>query len=147
MENLKIWELRKMLDDKFYEDFSKHEDVTLINRWKNPDLNRIRKLNRADIRKILGDKRFEMSGYESDTGDCTVHNQKVLNVFAKFGIYDYTEYLFLDFYKGCPILYYRYWREKEHVVVNEWYGWTTSEIILEILNLTVYSGRQTRRRS
>jgi len=146
MENLKIWELRKMLDDKFYEDFSKHESLTELSRWRNPDLNRIRKLTRADIRKILGDKRFEMSGYEGYTGDCTVHNQKVLNVFAKFGIYDYTEYLFLDFYKGSPTLYYRYWREKEHRVNMDWGGLTTSEIVLEILNLTVYSGRQTRRR-
>jgi hypothetical protein len=49
-------------------------------------------------------KRFEMSGYDIGTGDCTVWNTSLLNEFADLGIYDYTSYLFLDFYKGNILL-------------------------------------------
>jgi hypothetical protein len=65
--------------------------------------------------KNLGDyqiekqhKRFKMSGYEAETGSCTIWNTSILNEFADLGIYDYTCYLFLDFYKGTPKLYLRY---------------------------------------
>jgi len=53
-------------------------------------------------------KRFEMSGYESKTGQCTVWNTSIVNEFADLGIYDYTSYLLLDFYKGTPTLYIKY---------------------------------------
>ncbi len=44
--------------------------------------------------------KFNMSGYDSfnasnslsKMGSCTVHNQKVLNVFAYLGLYDYTDF-------------------------------------------------------
>ncbi len=39
-----------------------------------------------------------MSGYESHQGECTLQNLNVLNKFADLGIYDYTAYLYLDFY-------------------------------------------------
>lgn len=90
--------------------------------------------------------RFDMSGYESNKGACTVHNTNILNLFADLGVYDYTEYLFLDFYKGCGTIYFKYWGDnKNHEV--EVSGYTTSGIILKIVQLTVLSGRNTRRRS
>lgn len=39
-------------------------------------------------------RRFEMSGNESKTGQCTIFNTAILNEFADLGIYDYTSYLF-----------------------------------------------------
>lgn len=90
--------------------------------------------------------RFDMSGYEGNKGACTVHNTNILNLFADLGVYDYTEYLFLDFYKGCGTIYFKYWGDnKNHEV--EVSGYTTSGIILKIVQLTVLSGRNTRRRS
>lgn len=52
--------------------------------------------------------RFEMSGYESKTGQSTVINISLLNKFADLGIYDFTSYLFLNFYKGTPTIYLKY---------------------------------------
>ena len=105
-------------------------------------------LLRSFVREILGpDLRFNMSGYESKTGDCTVHNQMILNKFAQFGIYDYTHYLVLDFYKGCGSLYLKYWDTGEVVELEaEFNGWSTSEIIAQICLLTIGSGRKSRRR-
>ncbi len=91
-------------------------------------------------------KRFDMSGYESNTGQCTVWNTSVLNEFANLGIYDYTSYLFLDFYKGEPTLYLKYFYENEDLVFNEWGGLGTVEIIYEIFKLTVFSKKRKRRR-
>jgi hypothetical protein len=103
---------------------------------------------RPFVREILGpEERFEMSGYDFGTGSTTVNNQAILNRFAKFGIYDYTHYLFLDFHKGGGSLYLKYWGDEEAIeLVDEFYGWTTSEIIAQILILTVGSGREKRRR-
>jgi hypothetical protein len=90
--------------------------------------------------------RFNMSGYESKTGECTVHNQFVLNKFAFLGIYDYTDFLFLDFYKGAPTLYFRYWCDD---ILNEvdYSGEGTTSIIYDIMMLTIFSGKSTRRRN
>lgn len=105
-------------------------------------------LLRPLIREILGPgESFEMSGYDSGTGTTTVHNQAILNRFAKFGIYDYTHYLFLDFHKGCGSLYLKYWDTGEVLELeSEFGGWTTSEIIALIYLITVGSGRRKRRR-
>jgi hypothetical protein len=89
--------------------------------------------------------RFNMSGYDSKTSDCTLHNMKILNKFAESGIYDYTYYLFLDFYKGTPTLYMRYWNEEENIEID-FDGYKTVDIIYEILKLTVLSGKEKRRR-
>lgn len=90
--------------------------------------------------------RFEMSGYESKTGECTIHNLSVLNKFAYLGIYDYTTFLFLDFYKGTATLYLEYFWD--NVVQRiEYSGYGTTEIIYKILKLTVLSGNATRRRN
>lgn len=91
-------------------------------------------------------RRFDMSGYEDKKGSCTIHNMDILNEFAYLGIYDYTEYLFLDFYKGTPTLYLKFWDSLETSKEFNYSGFTTSEIILEILKLTILSERRTRRR-
>ena len=91
-------------------------------------------------------KRFVMSGYESQTGECTCHNLDVLNIFADLGIYDYTEYLFLDFYKGCGTLYLKYFGERENLEF-QLSGLGTVEIIYTIFKMTIFSEKTTRRRS
>ena len=91
-------------------------------------------------------KRFEMSGYESKTGQCTVWNTSVLNEFADLGIYDYTSYLFLDFYKGNPTLYLKYFHENENLEFDQWIAYGTTEIIYEIFKLTIFSDKGKRRR-
>lgn len=102
-------------------------------------------LIRPDAKSLKDHYRFKMSGYESETGKCTLHNQFVLNKFAFLGLYDYTSYLFLDFYKGSPTLYFQYFWYEEPIKV-EYNGYGTTEIIYEILKLTVLSGKGTRRR-
>jgi len=102
--------------------------------------------------------RFEMSGYDGVegrryddetppvvSGSCTLHNQKVLNTFAHLGIYDYTEFMVLDFYKGCGTFYWGYWGSDE-VRQKQLGGYSTSEIIREIFKLTILSGGPARRR-
>ena len=90
---------------------------------------------------------FDASNSLSKMGSCTVHNQKVLNVFAYLGLYDYTDFLFLDFYKGGSRLYFKYWNDDE-LYINEDFtnGHSTSEIIYEIFTLTILSNKTTRRR-
>ncbi len=91
-------------------------------------------------------KRFEMSGYESKTGQCTLWNMSVLNEFADLGIYDYTSYLFLDFYKGTPTLYMKYFNENENLEFDELSGYGTTELIYKIFELTIFSDKGKRRR-
>lgn len=132
------------------------------------------KITQAEIRKVLAGNRFEMSGYDNcyegrnrnigKRGSCVVHNTELLNRFAEYGIYEYTEYLYLDFYKGNPTLHFKYWNEEfsRDVIIddsvkwkriygsmgrldNNMPGWTTTEIIQRIFELTVYSGKGKRR--
>lgn len=141
--------------------FTSEDDFKEIEQWLAQDLlptehidvsaddRKQIQLLRPFIREILGPNlRFDMSGYESETGSCTEYNQMILNKFAKFGIYDYTHYLFLDFYKGGGSLYLKYWGEKESIeLIDKFYGWGTSEIIAQIWIMTVGSGREKRRRA
>ena len=91
-------------------------------------------------------KRFVMSGYDIDfPGTCTVHNQSILNIFAYLGIYDYTKFLFLDFYKGYGTLYLEYW-ETDISEEIEFDNLGTTEIIYEIFKLTIFSNKTKRRR-
>lgn len=90
--------------------------------------------------------RFDMIGYEFRKGDCTVHNINILNSFADLGIYDFTKFLFLDFYKGTPYIYYRYWREDETKIIDNISGAKTVEIIKKIFDITIFSGKTERRR-
>lgn len=45
-----------------------------------------RHVNKDDLAKEH--RRFEMSGNESKTGQCTIFNTAILNEFADLGIYD-----------------------------------------------------------
>lgn len=90
-------------------------------------------------------RKFEMSGCESETGQCTKHNLEIVNEFADLGIYDYTNYLFLDFHKGSGTLYLKYFNENENIEV-ELGGCGTTEIIYEIFSKTILSDKPTRRR-
>lgn len=91
-------------------------------------------------------KRFEMSGYESQTGKCTTWNLSILNEFADLGIYDFTSYLFLDFYKGTPTIYLKYFNETENLEIDDLSGYGTTEIIYKIFQLTIFSDKGKRRR-
>ena len=95
--------------------------------------------------------RFNMSGYDSvfAKGSCTLENQAILNKFAHLGLYDYTRFLFLDFYKGDGTVYYSYWGDSNlpHQELSNLGGETTTNIIYKILQVTVLSGRTPRRRS
>lgn len=90
--------------------------------------------------------RFDMSGYESKAGTNTVGNQAILNRFADLGIYDYTNYLFLDFFKGSGTIYWQYSSGNEVNETKDVIGLSTSEIIHEILKITILSGNGKRRR-
>ena len=82
-------------------------------------------------------RRFEMSGYETETGQCTVGNLEILNVFADLGIYDFTSYLFLDFYKGQPTLYLKYFNDNDNLEF-EFSGYGTTEIIYQVFEKTIF---------
>jgi len=90
-------------------------------------------------------KRFDMSGYESETGQCTKLNMGIVNEFADLGIYDYTSYLFLDFYKGSGTLYFQYFGDSYNHEI-ELSGFGTTDIIYTIFEKTVFSNKSTRRR-
>ncbi|RCS28322.1 hypothetical protein DUT90_01190 [Polaribacter sp. WD7] len=91
-------------------------------------------------------RRFEMSGYESNIGDCTLHNLSIVNEFSDLGIYDFTSYLFIDFYKGTPTLYMKYFNEHENLEFD-YSGYGTTEIIYEIFEKTIFSNKTKRRRN
>ena len=91
-------------------------------------------------------RRFEMSGYEDKTGECTLHNIAILNEFAYLGIYDYTTYLFLDFYKGHGKLYMQFFENNGENLVFDYGGEGTVGIIYDILQKTIFSGKRPRRR-
>tara|TARA_R110000764_G_scaffold72135_1_gene148154 strand:- start:225 stop:623 length:399 start_codon:yes stop_codon:yes gene_type:complete len=102
-----------------------------------------------DGRKI----RFKMSGYDDNVdneilkGSCTIHNQKILNKFAYLGIYDYTNFLVLDFYKGWPTLALMYWCSDELFYDEHTMGgYKTTELIHKIFELTILSDKTKRTR-
>ena len=92
-------------------------------------------------------KRFNMSGYENKTGECTVLNIAILNEFADLGIYNYTSYLFVDFHKGNCTIYYQYFFEKEHNEIELCSGLGTVDIIYEVFKLTILTDGAERRRN
>lgn len=104
----------------------------------------LRYVNKDDFKKEH--LRFKMSGYESIPGECTTENMAILNKFAYLGIYDYTTYLFLDFYKGNGTLYYQYFRSFSDNIEEDFGGYGTVEIIYAIFERTIFSGKSTRRR-
>jgi hypothetical protein len=90
-------------------------------------------------------KRFDMSGYESEAGQCTMLNMGIVNEFADLGIYDYTSYLFLDFYKGIGTLYFQYFADSYNHEL-ELSGMGTTKIIYTIFEKTIFSKESKRRR-
>jgi len=131
------------------------EQSEYVETLKTMEESEIREFIRERLTKDGERLRFEMSGYDSsdipnslyEKGSCTLHNQKILNVFAYLGLYDYTNFLFLDFYKGGSRLYFKYWCDDELFINDDFtYGATTTEIIYEIFKLTILSNRDTRRR-
>ncbi len=101
---------------------------------------------------MLEHKRFEMSGYEAKTGACTVWNNNILHLFADLGIYNYTTYLFLDFYKGSGTLYLQYFSDSGNYwgsgngLEVELGGCGTVDIIYKIFEYTIFSEQPERRR-
>jgi len=131
------------------------EQSEYIETLKTMEESEIKQFIRERLTKDGERLRFEMTGYDSSDipnslyqkGSCTLHNQKILNVFAYLGLYDYTNFLFLDFYKGGSSLYFKYWRDDELFINDDFtIGATTTEIIYEIFKLTILSNRLTRRR-
>lgn len=131
------------------------EQSEYVETLKTMEESEIKEFIRERLTKDGERLRFEMSGYDSsdipnslyEKGSCTLHNQKILNVFAYLGLYDYTDFLFLDFYKGGSRLYFKYWRDDELFINDDFTnGATTTEIIYEIFKLTILSNRDTRRR-
>ena len=102
------------------------------------------------IRGVKGEDRFEMSGYNIIDTNVEIHNRSILDKFAFLGIYDYTNFLYLDFFKGTVTLFYRYFRYsfEEDVIVNaiDLTGYSTTEIIYKIFELTIFSDNPKRRR-
>lgn len=126
---------------------TKEEVFSLIRRrlsFGDEVLDQLRHVDKDEFMKEH--RRFDMSGFETKTGRCTVFNNAILNEFADLGIYNYTSYLFLDFYKGVPTVYLKYFSEDENLEYTL-EGYTTTEIIFAIFELTIFSGKPTRRRS
>ena len=131
------------------------EQSEYVETLKTMEESEIKQFIRERLTKDGERLRFEMTGYDSsdipnslyEKGSCTLHNQKILNVFAYLGLYDYTNFLFLDFYKGGSSLYFKYWRDDELFINDDFtIGATTTEIIYEIFKLTILSNRDKRRR-
>jgi excinuclease UvrABC helicase subunit UvrB len=110
------------------------------------EINHFKNLNEGGDEISDNRLRFQMSGYETKTGQCTVWNMEVLNRFAEFGIYDYTKYLVIDFYKGTPIIYLQYFNEDNSIIIDELGGLGTRELIYKIFELTILSDKPKRRR-
>lgn len=96
--------------------------------------------------------RFEMSGYDvENVGNCVSVNSEILLKFADLGIYNTTRFMVLDFYKGCGVFIYSPWDEYDEnfrniVYSEELGGLTTTEIIVRIIEITLFSGFKERRR-
>ncbi len=112
--------------------------------FKENVVNQLRGIDNIHIHKQH--RRFEMSGFENNKGECTLLNMNILNEFADLGIYDYTSYLFLDFYEGTPTIYLKYFHSEENLEF-ELSGYGTVNIIYKIFELTIFSNHTQRRRS
>jgi hypothetical protein len=89
---------------------------------------------------------FDMSGYDSkNAGDCHKYNQYILSLFSDLDLARNMKLMYLDFYKGIGTFYYIYWNDdelKEEVLS----GYTTTEIIYEIIKICIINNPTTRRR-
>lgn len=141
-ENLYSQSIRNEIDYNIYDELEDY--IKIYN--KNIDNSKEIKFKIRKPTERNEHLRFDMSGYESENGKCTIDNQFILNKFAYLGIYDYTDYLFLDFYKGCGTLYYKYFSTDENKEEN-FGGYGTTEIIYEIFKRTILTDKYTRRRN
>lgn len=92
-------------------------------------------------------KKFDFSGYDAnECGDVTIHNLSIINEFSDLMIYDYTEYLWVDFYKGNGVLYLKYFQEIDNLEFDLG-GLSTSDIIYKIFEKTIFTDKRIRRRS
>jgi len=80
-------------------------------------------------------RRFDFSG---DFYEGIVSNINIINEFADLGIYDNLDYLFVKFYKGSAIIYYKYVYDQNCYHSEDLSGLTTSEIIYEIFKITIF---------
>ena len=115
-------------------------------------------ISKCDLRHIKEEdlvkehRRFNQSGYDNidGAGSCVRHNTSILYEFADLGIFDYTRYLYLDFYKGDGIIYLAYWQNgydvHHHIINMAGEGKGTTEIIYKIFELTIFSDKGMRRR-
>ncbi len=142
MENLDVEDLRKM-DEKAIKAFIRKRLA-----FEEGVLSSLRHCYQSNDK--LEHKRFEMSGYEAKVGACTVWNNNILHLFADLGIYNYTTYLFLDFYKGGGTLYFQYfpsYRSLDATPIEvDFSGAGTVDIIYGIFKVTIFSGLIERRR-
>lgn len=125
---------------------TKEEVIRLIRQrlaFSNDLMKQFRHVKEDDFKQEH--RRFEMSGNEDKTGWCTVFNTAILNEFADLGIYNYTSYLFLDFFNGTPTLYLKYFFEDENLEYD-FTGYSTVDIIFAIFELTIFSGKPIRKR-
>jgi hypothetical protein len=135
------------------------EDIKSLNKESALDYIRyiLRLPDAEDYRKEH--YRFDMSGYDDTNTTNVQETQDILNKFAHLGIYDYTDMLYLDFYKGTPRLFYRYFcsgpedgfgglKQTTDVgcLCDNLSGWGTTEIIYRIFELTILSEKHRRRR-
>ena len=110
-------------------------------------ISQLRSYRSGGMDRHIEHRRFEMSGYDSDIpGSCTMFNTAILNEFADLGIYDYTTYLFLDFYKGVGTLYFQYFFEENENHKINMCGYGTVDIIYTVFEKTILSGKKERRR-
>jgi len=105
------------------------------------------------------DGSIEKLSFDFDARDTkgTIHNMNILNLFADLGIYDTTNLLFLNSRKGNFMLYMLYWAdegtvisipekdifhdENKYLVFDEYGGWSTSEIIYDVFEKTIFSDK------
>ncbi len=126
---------------------TKEEVLSFIRKRLSFDKKIQSQLRKVDENEFASEhRRFNMTGYESQKGECTLSNLAIVNEFADLGIYDYTNYLFLDFYKGVGTLYFQYFGEDQNQTL-ELAGCGTTEIIYTIFKKTIFSNKSTRRRS
>ena len=102
----------------------------------------INKMEITNLKQMTKEEVFNLIRQRLSFGD---ELQQQLRHVDNLGIYNYTSYLFLDFYMGVPTVYLKYFSEDENLEYTL-DGYTTTEIIFTIFELTIFSGKPTRRR-
>ena len=130
----------------------------MINKVVTDKIKHLRGLNKEELKYIISFKlnrllddedthlRFDMSGY----GDARKLNQDILALFEDYGIYDSTQYLYLDTHKGIVSLFYHMWEnnnDEKRTGYMDLSGMGTRDILEIILTKFVidYNGQFRRR--